>query len=510
MIKRIISISTLLILFTTCYAQDQVLNRVITYKTKEIKLYDALNEISDIVGYEFSYNADLVAANKNIKANFKDEKLKDILDDILNDSTLKYRVVEKQIVIYKRNPINSIASIHPNLSDSATQITITGLIVDNETGEPLPYANISIFGKSIGTISNEEGDFVFKFPAKFLESNLVVSFIGYKNATIPVAELSHDENIIYLNRDMISLQEVVIRYVDPISLIREAIDKIPENYSTQDNIYTVFYREIIKRNDEYAAVSEAVLNVFKSPYNNYHNDHIRLLKSRKNIDQNVMDTLFFKLKGGLRACLYLDIIKNRTSFIDEDKFHLYEYEMINIVNIDNSRAYVVEFSPKFYIQDDSFKGKLFIDTETHAIKAAEFEIDPSAISKLSQELVVKKTWKTKVKPVSANYRVNYRMLDSILHLNMVRGELDFKVRNKNRLFSDDYKTIFEFAVNDIDTSNVDRFKRSEMINTEKIFIDQHETYDASFWGDYNFIKPDEPLEDALVRIAKSLEKLNGD
>lgn len=64
------------------------------------------------------------------------------------------------------------------------------------------------------------------------------------------------------------MQEVVIRYVEPKNLIREAVEKIPENYSTQDNIYTVFYREIIQRNDDYAAVSEAVLNVFKSPYTN--------------------------------------------------------------------------------------------------------------------------------------------------------------------------------------------------------------------------------------------------
>lgn len=508
MIKKSLFIFSFLLFFFTCYAQNQVLNNSITYKTREIKLYDALKEISDIVGYEFSYNADLVSANKNVKANFKDKKLKNILDEILNDSTLNYRVVEKQIVIYKRNLINSIAAIHPNLNDSATQLTITGVVVDQESGEPLPYANISILGESVGTISNENGEFIFKFPAKFLNSDLVISFIGYKNAIIPVSELSSDENTIYLKQDLISIQEVVIRYIEPISLIRDAIAKIPDNYSNQDNIYTVFYREIIKRNNKYAAVSEAVLNVFKSPYTNYHNDHIRLLKSRKNVDQNVMDTLFFKLKGGLRACLYLDIIKNQTSFINEEKFHLYQYEMTNIVKIDNSTAFVIEFEPKFYIKDQSFKGKIFIDTETSAIKAAEFEIDPSAISKLSQELVVKKTWKTKVKPVSAKYRVNYRMLDSVLHLNMVRGELDFKVNNKSRLFSDYYKTIFEFAVNDIDTSNVDRFKRSEMINTEKIFIDQHETYDAAFWGEYNYIKPDEPLEEALVRIAKNLEKLN--
>ncbi|HSH51317.1 MAG TPA: carboxypeptidase-like regulatory domain-containing protein [Bacteroidales bacterium] len=507
MTNRLLIISILFIISFPGTSQNQVLETSITYKTKDIELYDALNELSQMVGYEFSYNADLIPANKIIKANFKNEKLQVILNNLLNDSTLNFRIVEKQIVIYKKNTLNALASRYPNLKDSIYQFTIKGKVIDQITGEPLAYANISILGKSIGTVSNDDGAFVFKIPARFLQSNLAISFVGYKNAIVPISELSRDVNIIYLKRATISLQEVVIRYVEPKTLIREAVEKIPKNYSTQDNIYTVFYREIIQRNDDYAAVSEAVLNVFKSPYNNYHNDHIRLLKSRKNIDYSIMDTIFFKLKGGLHASLYLDIIKNLISFIDINKLNLYEYTMTNIVKYDNGTAYEIEFSPRYYLKEESFRGKIFIDTETSAIKAAEFEIEPSAVSKMSQELVLKRIWGIKVKPVSAKYKVSYRLLNNVLHLNMVRGELDFKVKNRKQLFADNYKTIFEFAVNDIDTTNIDHFKRKEMINTEQVFIDQDNEYDADFWGEYNFIKPNEPLEEALVRIAKNLDNL---
>jgi len=506
LINRIFFILALIILFFTGYAQNQVFDTSITYKTKNIELYDALNELGEMIGYEFSYNADLIPASKTIKADFKDEKLHIILNNLLNDSTLNYKIVEKQIVIYKKNTLKGLASHHNNLKDSTFQLAIKGKVIDQISEEPLAYANISILGKSIGTVTNNDGEFVFKIPAQFLPFDLAVSFVGYKNAIVPISKLSQDINIIYLKRVNISLQEVVIRYVEPETLIREAVKKIPENYSTQDNIYTVFYREIIQRNDDYAAVSEAVLNVFKSPYTNYHNDHIRLLKSRKNIDYSIMDTIFFKLKGGLHASLYLDIIKNSISFIDVDKLHLYEYTMTNIVKFNHNTAYEIKFSPRYDLKDESFRGTIFIDTETSAIKAAEFEIEPSAVSKMSQELVVKKNWRVKVKPISAKYKVSYRTLNNVLHLNMVRGELDFRVKNRKRLFADNYKTIFEFAVNDIDTTNIDDFKRKELINTEQIFIDQDNEYDADFWGEYNFIQPDEPLEQALVRIAKNLKK----
>ncbi|MEE4196072.1 MAG: carboxypeptidase-like regulatory domain-containing protein [Bacteroidales bacterium] len=505
---RILLLNILLILAFTAKSQTTVLESLITYKTNSIELYDALNELGQMIGYEFSYNADLVPSSKKVKANFKNEKLHQVLDYFLNDSTLEYRVVEKQIVIYKKNTINALASLHQGVKDSIATYTIKGKVVDQLTEEPLAYANISILGKSIGTVTNEDGEFVFKIPAQLIKSNLAVSFVGYKNAIIPISELSRDANIIYLKQATISLQEVVIRYVEPETLIREAVEKIPENYSNQDNIYTVFYREIIQRNSDYAAVSEAVLNVFKSPYDNYHNDHIRLLKSRKNIDYSIMDTIFFKLKGGLHASLYLDIIKNSISFIDLEKLELYEYEMTNIVKFDNGTAYKIEFEPRYDLKDQSFLGVIYIDTESYGIKAVEFELEPSAVSRMSQELVAKRNWGIKVKPVSAKYRVSYRSLNNILHLNLVRGELDFKVRNRNQLFSDDYKTIFEFAVNDIDTTNTDSFKRREMINTEQVFIDQENEYDAEFWGGFNYIKPNEPLEEALIRIARNLKKLN--
>ena len=34
------------------------------------------------------------------------------------------------------------------------------------------------------------------------------------------------------------------------------------------------------------------------------------------------------------------------------------------------------------------------------------------------------------------------------------------------------------------------------------FADQLVEYDESFWGEYNFIRPDESLEDALIKLSK--------
>ena len=78
---------------------------------------------------------------------------------------------------------------------------------------------------------------------------------------------------------------------------------------------------------------------------------------------------------------------------------------------------------------------------------------------------------------------------------------------ENPCVSTNFKTVFEFASNDIDTSEVTRFNRNETISPYKVFIDEDHKYDKKFWGEYNYISPNESLEEALVRIQHKLKKL---
>ncbi|OFX89087.1 MAG: hypothetical protein A2W99_02210 [Bacteroidetes bacterium GWF2_33_16] len=505
-IRKLIVVIILLMCFVFSYSQESILNQRISFKSRNQSLYSVLNEIGSQIGYDFSYNADLIPSSKKTKIDVDSTEVSKLLDIILNDSCLTYNVIDKQIVIHKKNTIGRLYAISGN-NPNSNVITITGKIIDKETREPLPFANISILGKSIGTITNEEGVFTFKIPTLYKDEIFVCTYIGYKNSEIPVLDLALRNNTIYLEQDFLSIQEVIIRSNNPEALVKSAMERVKDNYYTQPYMMTNFYREFVKKNNKYTSVSEAVLSVYKSPYEGYYSDQVKMVKSRKNINYSENDTFLLKLKGGLYASLYLDIIKNPLSFLLEKYFYLYTYSLIDIVKFDNSTAYVIEFKPKYYIEDQSFTGKLYIDTDNLTIRSAHFYIDSEAIEKLTQELVLKKSMRTFVKPVSASYWVNYRQINGIYFLNLVRGELEFKVRKRRQLFSSDFKTIFEFAVNDVDTVNIDRYNRNEIISTNQVFIDKNFEYDYSFWGDYNYIIPDETLQDALIRITQQMQKL---
>ena len=63
-------------------------------------------------------------------------------------------------------------------------ITLTGEIVDNESGETLPFVSIYLEGTSIGTSSNKDGIFEFHIPEKLRDSKVNISMIGYISVAI--------------------------------------------------------------------------------------------------------------------------------------------------------------------------------------------------------------------------------------------------------------------------------------------------------------------------------------
>ena len=113
------------------------------------------------------------------------------------------------------------------------------------------------------------------------------------------------------------------------------------------NQMTSFYRETIKKNRSYVSIAEAVVEIFKAPYNNeFRFDLAKVYKGRKNVEISRLDTVLFKLQGGPISTLQLDIVKNRMSLLTMDAMNSYDYTLESIIAIDDKPHYVVEFHQK--------------------------------------------------------------------------------------------------------------------------------------------------------------------
>jgi hypothetical protein len=409
-----------------------------------------------------------------------------------------------------QNELNASITGVSAQEDSTKFVTVKGKIIDANTRKPIPYTNIYLANSNIGTISNNDGEFILKVPRNNVNALIRISYMGYKNQDLTIEQIEMKNNLIELSTEVVTLKELVIRSNDPQNLIRSAIHNIPVNYGTAPYLCTAFYRESVMQNKSYVGLAEAVLNIYKSKYNNeFESDRVKVYKGRKSQDVKKMDTIMFKLQGGHQAVVLLDLAKNPETFMTEQYFNDYEFKPVNITNVEGRQTYVIEFTQREDIQEPLYEGKLYIDLNSLAIRRAEFAISPYGLQFADKYLVKKKPIGTDVKTIGANYVVSYREQDGKWILNHARYEVKFRVIKRGKFFNKIYTSAADLAVTDIDTKNVEKFKFNETLKPNQVFVDRvDEYYDEEFWGNYNIIKPEESLEDAVERINRKMRKLS--
>src|ERR1041385_3598264 len=114
------------------------------------------------------------------------------------------------------------------------QITITGKVLDQVTKEALPFASVFIKGKTIGVVSNVQGEFDFHIPQELRNDILVVSMIGYKTFEAPVWSLintNSDPITVELQTSVTLLKEVIVTAkLTAGDVFKIAIARIDQNY----------------------------------------------------------------------------------------------------------------------------------------------------------------------------------------------------------------------------------------------------------------------------------------
>ena len=72
---------------------------------------------------------------------------------------------------------------------------IHGVVVDSDTGEPIPYLNIYYDGKGVGTITDIDGK--YSIPYRSGWNKLTFSMVGYTRQDITVSSKTTELNVLY-------------------------------------------------------------------------------------------------------------------------------------------------------------------------------------------------------------------------------------------------------------------------------------------------------------------------
>lgn len=470
---------------------NNTLNKEITFHADSISKSSLLDSLTKLYNLHFSYSPELLASEQKVSLNLVRQPLYSVLKQIINPELVDYKALDNQIIFF------------PIQSDESAEIivpykTLTGCVREGKKERPIPYCNIGIVGKAIGTMTNIDGDFVIKIPQELWSDTLIFSCMGFDAQYYPVAEIESSKLNVELWQRNFQLKPVDIIQYNP-ELVLEYFDKnISKNYDKEFSLFTTFYREMIKENEVYTDISEAVLQVMKAPYAaQSQNDHVKFLKGRKGAELKPLNDIRFRLKGGPYYITKLDIIKNQESFINPEFRHLYEYEFERKVLIDDREAAVISFSPIYSVRDILYEGKLFVDIETWAISRIEFQYTKQGLKEARHSLIQKEPKHCKAIPTELKYSVQYKLIDNKWYLFSAQSSLKVKINNREQKERTKFQSVAEILTTNIEKGDFQHFTKQEIFRSNEIFTDKIVSYDKLFWENYNVIQPEEELINAL-------------
>ena len=383
-----------------------------------------------------------------------------------------------------------------------------GVVMNKRTKKTLEFATLSVSNTNISSVSNLDGQFSLKVPIENLWESVRISYLGYQTLTMPLSEFKTEDSQIEMVEAFEKLPDVNIADVDPYVVMKRAMENRGNNTLKEPLIVKAFYRESIKKRRTYASLSEAVVDIYRSPFASEAKDYVILDKARKSTDYRKIDTLVIKLQGGPYNNIGMDMVRNRDLFFSYDMFDIYNFKFDKMVNMNNKNVYVIDFKQKSSIVEPFYQGKLYIDAQTYSLVKTEFSLNLDNMVKAKKFFVKKKPINADVIPLDTKYIIDYREQDGKWHFNYSRIELSFKVKWDKKLFNSIYNISIEMAVTDWKVNEDKKVVRSrERMRRNVILNDQASGFsDPEFWGERNVIEPDKSIDNAIRKIQRNYER----
>jgi len=175
-------------------------NEKLSLQFKNASLSQVLEEIEKLTDVTFLYRVKEVSPVNGINLKSTNETLDAVLKKSLTNTKLKFKIVDKTVVITRMTNEEVLARVMQQAKD------IKGQVVD-KNGSPLPGVSVVIKGTSVGVSTDIDGKFNIKVQ-KQDDIVLVFSFVGMETKEVKLGE--QDNYKVILEESASELEEVVV------------------------------------------------------------------------------------------------------------------------------------------------------------------------------------------------------------------------------------------------------------------------------------------------------------
>lgn len=392
------------------------------------------------------------------------------------------------------------------------QLTISGVVVNETTNEPLAYASISVLNKAVGTISNGSGAFTFHLDKKFLNDTLVISSLGYIQLKKQISTLIKLDSAIYkLTPTEINLTEFLVTSLSANEIVRKAIKNIPKNYPENTYLMKGFYRHFRNENSQCVDLIEMALILedkdYSAPYKVKQENKEAYIKRYQ--ESPVTEKIYVEqFRRSLNnQNFYKEYFFNNNMIVEMLRNNRVKYRNFGLdTNITNYyfAGQLMQNDKNIFIISTEKEGgaKIYIDAESFAIIKLENYV-PWSGNYLFQKKV-KNYDKAIERERAVQITLEFQELNNKMYLKYLNYAWSYEIYAEEK-----QKTVVIFDINNLLVINeiIEHPKKSDFDGTKKMKKNQRlenfrDPYNEDFWNNYNLVEKN-PIDDKYI---KDLEK----
>lgn len=394
-------------------------------------------------------------------------------------------------------------------------IQITGQVIHAKTGAPVPFANVAIVGKPLGTVTNEDGQFILRIPQSLAQDSLAISFVGFFPKRYLVQTASRQPLTVMLQPNAVQLREVVVIPEDPRKIVEKVYANIPKNYFTEPVQYSGFYREWTRNPDE-GRLKEALLHIYSETHDPSEEEAVyqvklergRVFEFLEEAEQGVQVTEGIT---GIHRATKSEPIRRVPSFMHGKDMKKYEYRLSGFLLLnDSTEVFVIEFDQLEKINDPLFKGVMWITTDTYALVKLKFGFSPHGntnklIPFAARALVRMFGFKLDVNALDLVYDYAPYGNKWYLQRSSVLADILFHRPKKDQSFP--INVTSDFTTQQLIIEGATPFPETEVM-TKTTPLDTAKTlYDPLYWEGYSYVAPSSKVQAMLEKFTQ--EKSEG-
>ncbi len=199
---RGVKIGFLLIIISIQLSAKNFAQQKISLDSERADIQTVFKMIEKQSTYRFFYSNDVLPANKEVTAQFKDAYVEVILNKILDGLPVTWKLIDDKNIVISNKTSNNFSALSSAIADTV----ISGVVTASEDGQPLKGVNVTVKGSSFKSTTDDNGKYQIKLST--VNNTLIFSYVGYLNKEV-LASKSSDLNVA-LKLNSKSLDEVVV------------------------------------------------------------------------------------------------------------------------------------------------------------------------------------------------------------------------------------------------------------------------------------------------------------